>query len=145
MEQYENEVIFHCSEKQYHQIWYNYFDLDNDYSQYKQFVPSYRQLFNKSTVIWKRYCNIKSRCLGNNTFFYYFSTKQHQKNTIHYRIIMPKIWRQKKTAQNGTIYYTFPTVQSLQFVTEKELQNCNLGYRSKYIVKIVNDILQKKI
>ncbi len=41
MEQYENEVIFHCSEKQYHQIWYNYFDLDNDYSQYKQFVPSF--------------------------------------------------------------------------------------------------------
>ena len=35
-------------------------------------------------------------------------------------------------------------MQSLQFVTEKELQNCNLGYRSKYIVKIVNDILQKK-
>ena len=27
MEQYGNEVIFHCSEKQYHQIWYNYFDF----------------------------------------------------------------------------------------------------------------------
>ena len=143
MEQYGNEVIFHCSEKQYHQIWYNYFDLDNDYSQYKQFVPSTDSYLTKALSFGKGIVILNQDVWE--TILSFIISQQNNIKRIQYIIeLLCQKYGDKKTAQNGTIYYTFPTVQSLQFVTEKELQNCNLGYRSKYIVKIVNDILQKK-
>lgn len=143
MEQYGNEVIFHCSEKQYHQIWYNYFDLDNDYSQYKQFVPSTDSYLTKAMSFGKGIVILNQDIWE--TILSFIISQQNNIKRIQYIIeLLCQKYGDKKTAQNGTIYYTFPTVQSLQFVTEKELQNCNLGYRSKYIVKIVNDILQKK-
>ena len=40
-----------------------------------------------------------------------------------------------KTASNGVCYYAFPTAQALAGLEEDALMACNLGYRSKYVVR----------
>lgn len=46
-----------------------------------------------------------------------------------------EIYGTAKTASNGVCYYAFPTAQALAGLEEDALMACNLGYRSKYVVR----------
>ena len=52
---------------------------------------------------------------------------------------------EKKTAPNGVVYYGFPSPQALSQASEEELRACNLGYRSKYVRKSAEQVIQKDV
>ncbi len=47
---------------------------------------------------------------------------------------------EQKNSSNGTLYYAFPSIQSLAEASVEELMACHLGYRSKYISKTAKSI-----
>lgn len=45
----------------------------------------------------------------------------------------------------GKEYYLFPTPEELAIATRKELRECNLGFRDKYVEKATQMVVQKRI
>ena len=52
---------------------------------------------------------------------------------------------EEKRNFRGERYYTFPAPEALAFLPEDELKECNLGYRSKYVVRTARSIVQEEI
>ena len=51
----------------------------------------------------------------------------------------------EKKAFDGLDFYTFPTVDKLAFASEKELSECGLGYRAKYVRETAKKIHERKM
>ena len=45
----------------------------------------------------------------------------------------------------GEVYYTFPTAETLAKIRDDELKACNLGYRSKYVVRTAKSVVAGEI
>ena len=45
----------------------------------------------------------------------------------------------------GEVYYTFPTAETLEKLGDDELKACNLGYRSKYVVRTAKSVVAGEI
>jgi N-glycosylase/DNA lyase len=50
----------------------------------------------------------------------------------------------KKRTLDEKDFYIFPTVEKLAFASEKKLQECGLGYRSKYVQATAKKIHEEK-
>jgi N-glycosylase/DNA lyase len=51
----------------------------------------------------------------------------------------------KKVIFENEEYFLFPTVNELENVNEEEFRKCGVGFRAKYIVHTINDILNSKV
>lgn len=51
----------------------------------------------------------------------------------------------KRVMFEGKEYYLFPTLQELSEVTVEEFKSCSVGFRDKYIVKTVADLMENNI
>jgi N-glycosylase/DNA lyase len=51
----------------------------------------------------------------------------------------------KKVIFESKEYYLFPTIKELSEVTVEELKSCSVGFRDKYIVKTVGDLMENNI
>jgi len=51
----------------------------------------------------------------------------------------------KKVIFENKEYYLFPTIQELSEVTVEEFKSCSVGFRDKYIVKTVADLMENNI
>lgn len=45
----------------------------------------------------------------------------------------------------GEIYYTFPAPEALSVLEEDALKECNLGYRSKYVVRTARSVVSEEV
>lgn len=141
IEQNDNEVIFYCSEKEYNDIWKEYFDLDTDYKKYLNSVDTTDEYLNKAIQFGEGI-----RILKQDVWEMIISFIVSQQNNIK-RIqkiieLLCQNFGEMKYTQQGTAYYTFPSIECLSKVTEQDLKHCNLGYRAKYVLKTTNDLFQ---
>ena len=141
------QVTFDCDEAEYYNIWEEYFDLSGktDYSYIKSLVynnPSDHYLnkaVNNGTGI---------RILNQDLWEMIVSFLISQQNNI------PRIHKcienisakygEAVTTSDGEIKYLFPTPESLAILDEDALMECNLGYRSKYVVRTAKDVVEKR-
>lgn len=144
MRQRQDKVTFYCSRKEYETIWLDYFDLNVDYSQYIDSVVESDSYLHKTVQFGNGI-----RILKQDTWEIIISFIISQQNNIK-RIkksieLLCERFGEKKHYKNHTFYYTFPTVEALAAATEEELRNCNLGYRSRYVLRTANSILKNEI
>lgn len=134
-----NECIFGCSESEYEDFWKHYFDLDTDYKDYKAKInPKDHYLTEAAEFGWG--IRILNQDLWEMIVSFLIS---QQNNIVRIRRCIQNIsekYGEKKTAANGTVYYAFPTPESLACLDEDALKACNLGYRSKYVVRTARSI-----
>lgn len=141
IEQKQNEITFYCNQQEYDTLWKNYFDMDTDYNAMINTVPE-TDVYLKKAVQYSKGITI----LKQDTWEMIISSIISQQNNIK-RIqkiieLLCQKYGQKCITQSGIVYYCFPTIQQLSQATEQQLYECNLGYRSKYILKTTQDILQ---
>lgn len=144
LEQDQNEITFHCTPEEYAQVWEHYFDLNTDYKRFIESVNEEDEYLYRAVQFGKGI-----RILEQDVWEIIISFIISQQNNIK-RIrkcieILCEKYGEKKFINKTEIYYDFPTIQALAGATEEELRDCNLGYRSRYILNTAKSILNKEV
>ena len=132
--QHLDQVTFHCSQSEFDSFWKEYFDLNRDYRAIqKQISEDDAYLLSASEY------GSGIRILKQDLWEMLVSFLISQNNNIA---------RIRKCIDNlciayggscinsrGEMYYAFPKVETLAGLNDDDLKPCNLGYRSKYVVR----------
>lgn len=134
------ECIFDCTEEEFEEFWKGYFDLDTDYAGYiAQINPNDTYLINAAAF------GSGMRILRQDLWEMIVSFLISQQNNIpRIRKCIENICREygeKKENAKGKIYYAFPKPEALAGLDDDALKACNLGYRSKYVVRSARSIV----
>ena len=139
IEQNSDAVIFSCGEEEFEAFWKRYFDLEQDYGAYIENVnPNDRYLVN--AIEFGSGIRILRQDLWEMIVSFLIS---QQNNIVRIRRCIRNICEQygeERKNFRGIRYYTFPEPEALAFLTEDALKACNLGYRSKYVVRAARSI-----
>ena len=143
-EQYDDEVTFYCSEEEFENFWKHYFDLDTDYQKFKDAVDEEDEYLNAAVKLGSGI-----RILNQDLWEMIVSFLISQQNNItRIRRCINNIsmkYGEKKIAEDGTEYYAFPKPEAFLGLPEDALMECNLGYRSKYVVRTAKMVAEGDI
>lgn len=130
-------TIYNTNEDDFNNIWFDYFDLDRDYSKVKEELAN-DEILSKSVEF-----GYGIRILNQEYFEILISFIISARNSI------PSIMKTiKKIAEKwgnpikykGNTYYTFPTAQMLKDATLEEIQGTGASFRSKYILDTIQNV-----
>ncbi len=135
-----DEIILHdTSRKDFDDIWYNYFDLGNDYGEIK------RQLLEKDDKLKEAIETMWGVRILKQEFFetlISFIISQN-KQIPHIKKIVADISRTKGKLLgevNGVSVYAFPPAEEIKDITEEELKELKTGFRAPYIMDAIKKI-----
>ena len=143
-QQEEDLCRFYSSQEEYDTFWKSYFDLEKDYGEYKNTV-GIRDKYLQEAVQLAGGVRILRQDLWEMIVSFLISS---QNNITRIRRCIDNICREygeEKRAQDGTTYYAFPKAEALACLAEDQLKECNLGYRSKYVVRTAKMVCQGEI
>ena len=143
-EQEGKETIFYCTEEEFETFWKGYFDLENDYNVYIDNIDK-EDAYLQNAVSYGNGIRILQQDLWEMIISFIIS---QQNNIRRIRMIIETLcqtYGNECYTEDNQVYYTFPTPEALSVVSEEELRSCNLGYRSKYIVKVANTIASGEV
>ena len=135
---------FHCGEEEFEQFWSAYFDLEGDYGSYIDSInPKDTYLQNAASLGWG------IRILRQDLWEMIVSFLISQQNNIARirRCIenLCETYGERKITAEGKTYFAFPRPEALANLPEDGLKECNLGYRSKYVVRTARSIVSGEI
>lgn len=134
----KDEVTIHnTNEKDFNNIWINYFDLERNYDEVKEVLAQDDIL--KSSVEY----GYGIRILNQNPFEMLISFIISARNSIpSIKKTVKKISEKygEKIVYKGTEYYTFPTPEQIKGCTLEEIQETGASFRSKYIVDTIEKV-----
>lgn len=138
------KVTFSCSEKEYEAFWNFYFDMETDYGAFIERInPRDRYLVQAAEF------GQGIRILRQDLWEMIVSFLISQQNNIpRIRKCIRNLCEAYGTPMEsfrGEIYYSFPKPEDLAGLEEDELKACNLGYRSKYVVRTAKAIVQGEV
>ncbi len=138
------QCIFHCNEDIFEEFWKDYFDLDTDYGAYIESINP-----NDDYLIKAAELGYGIRILHQDLWEMIVSFLiSQQNNIVRIRRCISNICREygeKMTDDKGNIYDAFPEPEAFAGLGEDALKECNLGYRSKYVVRTARSILSGEI
>lgn len=131
---------FDCGETEFEQFWKEYFDLGNDYSRYlDQINPNDRYLCAAAEFGFG--IRILKQDLWEMIVSFLIS---QQNNIVRIRRCIQNIcerYGEACTNARGETYYAFPRPEALAALADDDLKECNLGYRSKYVVRAAKSVV----
>ncbi len=141
IEQSGKECMFSCGEEEFEEYWKGYFDLERDYGAYMGAVnPKDEYLVN--AIRFGAGIRILYQDLWEMTASFLIS---QQNNIVRIRRCIQNICEQygeERENLRGEKYYEFPRPEALAVLPEDKLKECNLGYRSKYVVRTARSIAE---
>ena len=129
-----NHVTFFCSQEEFNGKWKDYFDLDTDYQTYIGQADK-KDSYLMEAVEYGSGIRILKQDLWETIVSFLISQKN---NITRIRRCVENICEKyggERTGDDGRIYHAFPSPAALSMLGEDELKSCNLGYRSKYVVR----------
>lgn len=135
-----NECFFYCDEEEFEQFWKNYFDLDGDYAGCIGMINADDEYL-KNAAQFGSGIRILRQDLWEMIVSFLIS---QQNNIVRIRRCIKNIcekYGEKLTNLNGEEYFAFPMPEKLAGLAEDALMECNLGYRSKYVVRTANRVV----
>lgn len=144
LEQKEDACVFYCDEEEFESFWKEYFDLDCNYASWiAQINP--RDSYLKNAAEFGSGIRILRQDLWEVIVSFLIS---QQNNIVRIRRCINNIcerYGEERINGRGEIYYEFPKPESLAGLPEDALMECNLGYRSKYVVRTAKSIVNGEI
>lgn len=144
IEQAGDTCTFFCSEEEFETFWKSYFDLDNDYSLYIEAINP-RDTYLNSAAAYGSGIRILRQDLWEMIVSFLIS---QQNNIVRIRRCIQNIcekYGEKMTTPDGHTYFAFPTPEALAGLEDDDLKLCNLGYRSKYVVRAAKSVVSCEI
>lgn len=135
---------FYCTEEEFETFWKIYFDLENDYSSYIEVINP-RDTYLNSAAAYGSGIRILRQDLWEMIVSFLIS---QQNNIVRIRRCIQNIcekYGEEKTLPDGYTYFAFPTPEALASLEEDDLKPCNLGYRSKYVVRAAQSVVSGEI
>ena len=133
------ECVFYCSEEEFEDFWKNYFDLESDYGSYiSRINPGDAYLCAAAQL--GRGIRILKQDLWETMVSFLIS---QQNNIVRIRRCIGNIcerYGEKHVSEGGKEYYGFPGPETLARLEDDDLMACNLGYRSKYVVRAARSV-----
>lgn len=135
---------FYCSQEDMESFWKTYFDLEIDYGNFIKLIDEKDRYLTEAARLGQGI-----RILRQDLWEMIVSFLISQQNNI------PRIRRcisnicerygERRKSGSGRIYYTFPSPEALAAAGEEELRDCNLGYRSRYVKKTAEMVLEGQV
>lgn len=143
IEQQGKIVTFCCSQEVFLCFWLFYFDLDCDYQEYMNRINPRDKYLNAAAEKGSG-IRILQQDLWEMIVSFLIS---QQNNIVRIRKCIENIcerYGEKKLSFEGKEYYAFPTPERLSAASEKELRECNLGYRAKYVLEAAKAVSEER-
>ncbi len=143
-EQKENCSIFYCEEEEFESFWKPYFDLETQYSVYLNAVDE-SDRYLRTAAEFGSGIRILRQDLWEMVVTFLIS---QQNNIVRIRRCVQNIceaYGEVRVNAAGEKYYAFPKPEALAGLDEDALKACNLGYRSKYVVRTARAVVQGDI
>lgn len=133
------DCVFFCDEKEFEAYWSSYFDLDGEYSTYMTAINP-RDSYLVSAASFGSGIRILRQDLWEMIVSFLIS---QQNNIVRIRRCIENICARYGEEREG--YFAFPSPASLACLGEDALRECNLGYRSKYVVRAARSVVSGEI
>lgn len=138
--QTENVLTMSCTKTEFHSVWKTYLGLEDDYETITGLVNE-DDRYMKTAMSFGFGIRILKQELWE-TIVSFLISQQNNIPRIKKSIqMLCEQYGEKKTNLKGEVFYTFPKPEALHQLTDRELKECNLGYRSKYILKTAQAIV----
>lgn len=144
IEQQGQICTFSCSERELQEFWEEYFDLETDYGTYIASINP-RDLYLTHAAQLGSGIRILKQDLWEMIVSFLIS---QQNNIVRIRRCINNICEQygeEKRTPDGRVYYAFPKPEALAGLEEDALKACNLGYRSKYVVRTAGSVVSGEV
>lgn len=144
MEQQGGECTFYCDEEEFLNFWKDYFDLDGNYKTYiGQVNPEDCYLTN--AVDFGSGIRILRQDLWEMIVSFLISQQNHIARIRRCIEAICECYGEPRINAWGEEYYVFPQPEVLADLEEDALKACNLGYRSRYVVRTAKSVVQKEV
>lgn len=144
IEQDGEKCTFNCDEDIFEAFWKDYFDLGTDYGAYIASINPRDKYLTEAAQMGGG-IRILEQDLWEMIVSFLIS---QQNNIVRIRRCIRNLcerYGKEKQTPGGGIYYTFPTPEILAVLEEDALKECNLGYRSKYVVRTAGSIMSGEV
>ncbi len=131
----ENVPVYElsCDEKDYAEIWSHYLDMETDYSHVRSLIPEKKDPFLYSASESQKGIRILRQDLWETLISFIISQNRNIPAIKRSIELLAESCGDKKTAPDGTEYYSFPTPEAVAALSPEQLDTCRLGYRCRYI------------
>ncbi|MDE6926091.1 MAG: 8-oxoguanine DNA glycosylase [Acetatifactor sp.] len=139
LEKQGEECIFYCEEAEFRDFWEGYFDLESDYAAYIERIDP-DDSYLKNAAESGSGIRILRQDLWEMIVSFLIS---QQNNIVRIRRCIENIcegYGERQVNDHGETYYAFPLPEALAELEEDALMECNLGYRSKYVVRTAKSV-----
>ena len=140
----EGEWLFSCGDEEFEMFWASYFDLEQDYGRWIASInPNDRYL--SAAAAFGSGIRILRQDLWEMIVSFLIS---QQNNIARIRRCIENIceaYGEPMADESGINWYAFPTPEVLADLDEDALKACNLGYRSKYVVRAARSVRDHEI
>lgn len=143
IEQQGAQCIFHCDALEFEGFWKDYFDLDRDYAAYGKQIDE-EDSYLKDAAAFGSGIRILRQDLWEMIVSFLISQQNHIARIRRCIQNICERYGDEKVNARGDIFYAFPQPASLAGLAEDALMECNLGYRSKYVVRCARSIASKE-
>lgn len=144
IQQNGKECLFFCLTQEFTDVWEEYFDLKRDYKYYIEAINP-KDIYLQNAAKLGAGIRILKQDLWEMIVSFLIS---QQNNIVRIRRCIENICREygeEKTTASGERYYAFPKAEALACLEEDDLKACNLGYRSKYVVRAAKAVVAGEI
>lgn len=139
-----NQFEFYCSLEDFQDFWEKYFDLEKDYRSYIEKINP-RDAYLVNAAQFGSGIRILRQDLWEMLVSFLISQQNHIGRIRRCIENLCRTYGEKKIDSIGRDYYTFPKAEDLAHLEEDELKSCNLGYRSKYVVRSARSVVSGEI
>ncbi|HAP20754.1 MAG TPA: 8-oxoguanine DNA glycosylase [Lachnospiraceae bacterium] len=144
IEQQGNVCRFYCDEETFEHFWKDYFDLEREYADCIGRINP-RDTYLADAASFGAGIRILRQDLWEMIVTFLIS---QQNNIVRIRRCIQNIceaYGEERTDGRGRLYYGFPKPEALARLDEDALKACNLGYRSKYVVRAARSVVSGEI
>ena len=131
---------FYCDDRTFENFWSDYFDLGRDYGECIDKINP-RDTYLADAAEFGSGIRILHQDLWEMIVTFLIS---QQNNIVRIRRCVQNIceaYGKECVTDDGISYYAFPEPEVLAQLGEDDLKACNLGYRSKYVVRTARDVV----
>lgn len=142
----EDQIELCCSREQFNQVWEDYFDLNYDYDAVVQNLINGSDRFLCDAAEFGKGIRILRQEPFEMMISYIISQNKNIpaiKNCIE--AICRQYGEKKLHSDTNTVYYTFPTPETLASAQKEELRSLKTGYRDEYIIKASEAVINGEI
>ena len=132
---------FLCTEEEFLEFWEDYFDLKQDYGEYISRIDK-EDVYLNAAVKLAGGVRILRQDIWEMIVSFLIS---QQNNIVRIRRCIENIceaYGNPVKNGRGEVYFTFPEPEALAGLEEDALKACNLGYRSKYVVRAARSVAE---